>query len=315
MTAHFNFRDAMQANLAFVTRSTASIEAGVYRHKYPDLDYAELIPVDTTANPFATSVTFMSMDGAGRADWINGNAKDIPVANAQMDQFESPIHTAGIGYSYGWEEVGRAAMLGVNLPDEKAFYARRAYEEMVYRVAFMGDASKSMTGLFNSTTPTSALVAADGTAASRLWSAKTPDLIIRDINEALMSINAGTERSEMADTLILPWERLESIGTLRLGDTSQTVLQYLQESNVYKLTSGAPLTIRGKRGLLTAGAGGTARMVAYRRSPEVLKMHVPMPHRFLPVQIEVLQYTVPGVFRLGGLDIRLPKAVAYRDGF
>jgi hypothetical protein len=314
MNAHVNVRDAMQANLAFVTRNTASIEAGVYRAKYPDLDYADLIPVDTSAHPFATSVTFMSIDGAGRADWINGNAKDIPVANAQMEQFESAVHTAGIGYSYGWEEVGRAAMLGVNLPSEKAFYARRAYEEMVYRVAFLGDTTKSMTGLFNSTGPTAANVAADGTGSSRLWSAKTGDLIIRDVNEALMAINSGTERSEMADTLILPWERMESIGTMRLGDTTMTVLQFLQTNNVYTLTTGQPLTIRGKRGLLTAGASSTARMVAYRRSPEVLKMHIPMPHRFMPVQVDVLQYTVPGVFRLGGLDIRLPKAVVYRDG-
>ena len=27
-----------------------------------------------------------------------------------------------------------------------------------------------------------------------------------------------------------------------------------------------------------------------------------------------LRYKVPGVFRLGGLDIRLPKEVIYRDG-
>lgn len=306
--------DAMQANLAFVVKQTSSIEAGVYRHKYPDLDYASLIPVDTSANPFATSVTYYSMDGAGRAKWINGNGKDIPVANAELEQFETPVHTAGIGYSYGWEEVGRAQMLGVALESEKAFYARRAYEEMVYRVAFAGDTGKGFEGLFNYTGVPAANVAADGTSSSRLWSAKTGDLILRDINSALMAINSGTERTEMADTLILPWERLETIGTTRLGDTNMTVLQFLLSNNVYTMTTGQPLTVRGKRGLLTAGDSGTARMVAYCRSPEVLKMHIPMPHRFLPVQIDGLQYTVPGVFRLGGLDIRLPKAVVYRDG-
>ncbi len=55
-------------------------------------------------------------------------------------------------------------------------------------------------------------------------------------------------------------------------------------------------------------------MIAFRRSPEVLKLHIPMPLRFLPVQIDGLRYKVPGVFRLGGLDIRLPKEVIYRDG-
>lgn len=316
MNAPVNFSDAMQANLAFVVKQTSHIEAGVYRFKYPDLDYADLVPVDTSAHPFAATVTYYSMDGAGRADWINGNAKDIPVANAQMQQHETSVYTAGIGYSYGWEEVGRAAMLGIGLESEKAFYARRAYEEMVYRVAFSGDATKGFEGLFNNSAVGSAQVAADGTSSSRLWTAKTGALIARDINEALMALNAGTERTEMADTLVLPWERLEYIATTQFSSASDaTVLDFVQRANVYTATTGQPLTIRGKRGLLTAGTGGTARMVAYRRSPEVLKLHVPMVHRFLPVQIDGLQYTVPGVFRLGGLDIRLPKAVVYRDSF
>lgn len=315
MNVQFNV-DAMQANLAFVVKQSSHVEAGVYRHKYPDLDYASLIPVDTSAHPFASSVTYYSMDGAGRAAWINGNGKDIPVANFTMDQHETPVYTAGIGYSWGWEEVGRAAMLGIALDAEKAFYARRAYEEMVYRVALTGDTAKSFQGLFNYTGVPAAQVAADGTGSSRLWSAKTPNQIIRDLNEALMGINTATERTEMADTLILPWERLEYIASTPRSDGSdETLLGFFQRANVYTAMTGQPLTIRGKRGLLTAGTGSTARLVAYRRSPEVLKLHIPMPHRFLPVQIDGLQYTVPGVFRLGGLDIRLPKAVIYRDSF
>jgi hypothetical protein len=39
-----------------------------------------------------------------------------------------------------------------------------------------------------------------------------------------------------------------------------------------------------------------------------------MPHRFLPVQIEGLQFTIPGIFRLGGLDVKLPNAIRYGDG-
>jgi hypothetical protein len=47
----------------------------------------------------------------------------------------------------------------------------------------------------------------------------------------------------------------------------------------------------------------------------VLKIHIPMPHRFLPVwQTGPMKYDVPGIFRLGGLEIRRPKAVRYVDG-
>jgi hypothetical protein len=56
-------------------------------------------------------------------------------------------------------------------------------------------------------------------------------------------------------------------------------------------------------------------MIAYRKDPEIIKIHVPMPHRFLPVwQRGPLVYDVPGIFRTGGLEIRRPGAMRYVDG-
>ena len=308
-----NFADAMQANLGFVTSQTSHIEAQVYRIRYPDVDYAAMIPVDTTAGEWSKTVTYFSMDAAGRAGWINGNGKDIPVVGAQMEKHETTVYTAGIGYSYGFEEVNQARMLGIGLEAEKASAARRAYEEMVYRIAFTGDAEKGFEGLFGYTGVPAASVANDGTSSGTTWASKTPDLILRDVNAMLIGMSTDTQTVEMADTLILPIERFQTIASQRLTDTSMTILEFLRQNNVYTATTGAQLTIRGMRGLLTAGAGSSARMIAYRRSPEVLKLHIPMPHRFLPLQVEGLQFTVPGVFRLGGLDIRLPKAVRYGD--
>lgn len=311
-TAQFN--DAMQASLGFAQKQTSHIEAGVYALKYPELDYASLIPVDTSAGEFAKSVTYYSMDGAGKAGWINGNGKDIPVVGTQMNQHETAVHTAGIGYNYGWAEVNQARMLGVALDGEKAHIARRAYEQFVYDVAFTGDSDKNFEGLYDYTGVPSVTATADGTGSSALWSAKIPDQIIRDVNAILTGVVTATNETELADTLILPTARFNYIASTRLTDTNMTILQFIQQANVYTAQTGQQLTIRGKRGLTSAGSGSTARMVAYRRAPAVLKLHIPMPHRFFPVQIEGLQFTVPGAFRLGGLDIRLPKAVSYVDG-
>ncbi|WP_352751950.1 major capsid family protein [Mesorhizobium sp. M0204] len=55
-------------------------------------------------------------------------------------------------------------------------------------------------------------------------------------------------------------------------------------------------------------------MVAYRRSPEVLKFHMPMPFQFLPAwQTKPIKFDVPGIFRLGGVDISRPKSIRYLD--
>lgn len=314
MTMHQSFADNQAANLSFAIKQTAHVEAQVYRIPYPDIDYASMVPVDTSAGEWVKSVTYFSVDAAGRAGWIDGNAKDIPVVGLNMGQFETAVHTAGIGYAYGFEEINQARLLGIGLDSEKAMAARRAYEQMVYDICFTGDTAKGFQGLFSYSGVPTQSIPADGTGSSALWSTKTPDLIIRDVNLMLTGMYSATNTVELADTLILPVERFQSIASTRLTDTSMTILEFIQRSNVYTAMTGAPLSIRGMRGMTTIGASSTARMIAYRRSPEVLKLHIPMPHRFLPVQIEGLQFTVPGVFRLGGLDIRLPAAVRYGDG-
>lgn len=302
--------DAMQANFGFVESQTAYIEAGVYRARYPAIRYPGLIPVDYSAPEWIKTITYYSMDVAGKADWIGDRASDIPVVGTNLASDETAVYMAGIGYDYGLEEVNQAIMLGMNLPGEKAAAARMIYERSVDNIAFGGDTEKGWKGLYNSTAVT-AISASNGD-----WATATEDEILADVNELLGGVYTATNEIAMADTLLLPSLKLQQIASKRLGDGngSLTILQFLQTANVYTAETGNQLTIRGARGLNAAGAGATSRMVAYRRSPEVLKMHIPMRHRFLPVQIVGLTFKVPGIFRLGPLDIRLPKEVRYSDG-
>lgn len=299
-----------QVALGFVLAQTSIIEPGVNAIVYPDIQYPGLIPVDTSGSEFATSVTYFSSDRYGAADWINGNADDIPRAGTSRTKFETPVYTAGIGYGWGWEEIGRAQLLGINLPSEDAFAARRAAEEMIDRVALEGDASKNFEGLFNNSNVTPAA------APTGSWSTATGDQIVADMNAAILNVFNGTNTTAIADRLLLPWSKYLLISTKRMGtDTDTTVLQYFLRNNVYTAATGKQLMVRGLRGLDTAGVSGMARMIAYRFDSNVLKLHLPMPHRFLPVyQSGPLRWDVPGVMRLGGLDIRRPKEVSYVDG-
>lgn len=311
-----NWNDTAQANLGYVISQVSHIEPQVYRVQYPDVDYAALVPVDTAASPWVKSVTYFSMDKRGAAQWISGNGKDVPVVGLDTEKFETGVYTAGIGYNFGFEEVNQARLLGIPLESEKAMAARRASEEFIYRVATAGDTEKGFDGIFNYTGVPAVTVAADGTGSSTLWADKTPDQILRDVNDLLAGVYTATNTVQLADTLLLPHERWNSIASKRLTDTNMTILEFLRQNNVYTAQTGRGLTIRGLRGLdnPTGASPASARMIAYRRDPQVLKLHLPMPHMFLPVQIEGLQFTVPGAFRLGGLDVRLPKEVRYGDG-
>jgi hypothetical protein len=310
-------RDAQQAAMGFVLSQTSRIETEVYEIQYPDIQYPSLIPVDTSGPEWIKSVTFFSMDKVGQAEFINGGSDSIPLADVSRAKHEEQVYMAGIGYGYSLEEINQAQFLSMNLTSDKASSARRAYEEFVDDLTLNGKSEIGFEGLFNHSNPTAANVAQNAAASSRLWASKTPDEIIADVNDLLSGVHTASKTVEMADTLLIPIERYLSISSTPRSSTSDTtILEYIRRNNVYSALTGQTLDIRGVRGLLTAGAGSTARMVAYRRDPQVLKLHLPMPHRFLPVfQQSPMNFVVPGIFRLGGLEIRRPGAVRYADGF
>jgi hypothetical protein len=44
-------------------------------------------------------------------------------------------------------------------------------------------------------------------------------------------------------------------------------------------------------------------------------MHLPMPFRFLSAwQTGPIKFDVPGIFRVGGVDVRRAKSMRYLDG-
>jgi len=305
--------DAQQA-LGFAISQTAYIETQVYQVQYPDIQYPNLIPVDTSANQWAKSVTYYSSDKMGRAGWFHSYAKDIHVADIDRTKNEVGIEMADIGYRWTLEEIGQAMMIpGMNLSADRATAATRAYEEFVDDCALRGKAEKGMNGLINYPGITTVLASIE--AGHTVWNLKSADGIIKDINDALTGIYVSTLQIEMADTILLPVACLTLLGTIRIPNTAISALDYIMTKNVYTLTTGQPLTIRGVRGLETAGQGGSGRMIAYRRDPQILKMHIPMPHQFLPVfQTGPMVFDVPGIFRLAGLEIRRPGSVRYVDG-
>jgi hypothetical protein len=317
MNYHMFQRDAQQLAYNFVVNQTTAIENQVIRIQYPEVQYPDLVPVDTnTGNEWVKSITYYSADMVGRADWFHHTALDVPLAELSREKFERGMEMAAIGYRYTLEEVANAMNTpGLNLTADKAAACRRAYEEFVDNLALRGSVPKNMQGLINSSLVTATTAPADGTGSATTFASKTNQQVIRDINSAMTGIATGTNWLYYADTILLPPAVLVGLAGRIIEYSSMTLLDWIKQYNVLTVQTGRPITLAGVRGLETAGLGGISRMVAYRRDPEVLKMWIPMPHRFLPVwQRGPLVFDVPGIFRLGGVEIRLPAAMRYLDG-
>jgi hypothetical protein len=132
----------------------------------------------------------------------------------------------------------------------------------------------------------------------------------------MSQMQSATLGVEMADTILFPIAIFNLLAGMPFNATAEiTVLEWFKRYNIYTMTTGLPVTVRVVRGLEVAGTSTLNRMVFYRNDPQVLKLHMPMPHRFLPVwQRAPLAFDVPGIFRTGGVEVRRPTAMRYLDG-
>lgn len=319
---YMQMNDAQQATFGFVVQQALTINTQVYTMRFPDLDFGRLVFVDSSAPEWTPGIITFLSSTVGKAGWFSGAAKDVSKADITRDKSEVRVHMAAVGYGYNSEEIGQAQLLGMDLGTGKAEAARRAYVEFMWNLTLTGDTTKNLFGLANQSGVTTGTAPADGTGSVTTWfdgsgnATKTPQQIVRDLNNVLTGIFTGSLTVEMADTILLPYSTISYLGSTTVSSTnSETLLSFILRTNIYTQTTGQPLTIRGVIGLDTAGASSTKRMVAYANRQDVVKLHQPMPHRFLPVyQDGPTSFEIPGIFRTGGVEVLRPTAFRYLDG-
>src|ERR1044072_5709309 len=231
----FNF-DAQQV-MAYAIAQASYIEPIVYATQYPDIQYPSLIPVDTSANEWARSVTYFSTDMTGRAGWFHANAKDIHIADIERSKNEVGIEMADIGYRWNIEELGVAMQIpGMNLSADRAVAAYRAYEEFVDDALLTGKGEKNFNGLIDYPGVTVAFASEQN--GHTTWDQKDADGMIADVNNAITGVYVESLTVEMADTILLPVQAMTTASTKRIPNTTASVLDYLTTKNVYTQKDG-----------------------------------------------------------------------------
>ncbi|GLI99135.1 DUF2184 domain-containing protein [Sphingobium sp. BS19] len=306
-----------QVGRAFLTPQLHRIEAETYIRKYPSFDFASFMTVNEDGDMWDVGTVFYSMDAVGRAEFMSGKSFDMPYASTILDQFTHGYHLAALGYEWTVQEMERAAKLGRSLPSDKAMAVDMGVQSTLFSLAMTGrlpgdtTSEKGWTGLVNNGSVPVANFAADGTGSARTWASKTPDQISRDFWEAINAVETATGETHIATTAVLPTSRLRYLESTRMTDTGSSVLAYILGGSANSRT----VNVRGSRLLETAGASSTARMIAYDNTQEVVRFHLPGRHTFLePFRKASMVWEVPGIMNVGGTEVRLPKAIAYRDG-
>ena len=293
----------------FFNRQLESIKRRTYDVKQKQLKAFALVPVSTDADPGAEQITYRSFTQMGMAKFGSDYMTDSPRAGVYGTEVKRAVHAVRDHYAYSIQEIRRAAMAGTDLVAREAIAARRAVDEKVNAVAFLGDTDTNTPGFLNNPNTTVYTVPNDGTGTTKTWSTKSADLIIRDIGGLVNSVVAATNGRELPDTLLLPITQYNYIAnTQRSTNSDVTILQYILKNNPYLKT------IEWLPELTGIGSGSTDRMLCYVKDEDHLTLEIPQPFEQFPPQQRNLAFFVECHMRTGGTILYYPASVAVGDG-
>jgi len=269
---------------------------------YPELKWSRLIPVDTAAPPGVESIVYEQWDEAGEAKIIANGADDLPLADVAKDRFVNRVVVVGAAYKVTQEDLLRAQMSGVNIENRRQRAAINAIGRRLDQIAAVGEPTAGLKGLL--THDQVPVIAATGA-----WSGLNPTQLVDELHRLEDTIWASTNELQTPDTLILPTAQMQRIRRTYMSvDNQVSVMQrFLQNAAFIK-------NIESWHRASTAGVGGVARAMAYRRDPAVVQIAFPVPLRQLPPQPRNLALLNPMFSKIGGVEFYYPKSALYMDG-
>lgn len=291
-----------------IERKLEFVRSKTYDQPYPELLARQLIPVSHEAPAGAETIKYDIYDKVGIAQRIRSYSDNLPRADVKVREDRVPVHGYGIAYGYSKQELRSSMLSGSNLDQKKAAAARFGFELRVDLIGAAGN-NEGLYGLLNIPSANLYVVPADGTAASALWTAKTPDLILRDMNGVSNKSVSLTNGIEMPDTLLLPIDQYNYISsTARSATSDTTILKFFLGANPFIKSVIPWFRCKG------AGAGATDRMVAYRRSPDKLSLEIPLEFEQNPPEARGLGVEIACEGRIAGVICPFPMSVTVGDG-
>lgn len=304
--------DAQEA-LAFLVSQLAYQESILLTRYFTQMQYKELLGgcISYEAGEWADTVDYDVYEPKGNARWVDSMSHDVPTADVAYTHKKIPVRNAGVGYAFSQQELIASSFLRRPLSERRMAAAIESYERFVNNVALSGDTAVNFTGLLNNANVTHATnqsgKAWNGTAA--------PTDIVQDIGFAMNAIWSASGYNALPTTVAIASGAFEWISVNPMSTTfpNRTVLDFLKENNLSK-ARGVNCDFVPFHAAIGAGASAANRVVLYVKSNDTLVQHIPMPLRFLAPQLEGYMVTVPGMFRLGPVEVRRPTNVYYMDG-
>jgi hypothetical protein len=300
-----------------------------------DIDLREDVTIANEVSSFTLS-TYAQAGGTGQSAptfaggkaWVGKDTTQITGMAVDLAKIAHPLRPWATEVKYTILELESAALVGRPIDQQKFFGMQLKHQMDIDAQVYVGDPEFGDKGLAtadtapaNSGQVLNVSTAANGASGSPLWTQKSPDEILADVNTLLNSTWANSGYSFPPDRLLLPPENYSYISTIRIGEAGQfSILKYLLENNLLTSSGTAQIKIFPLKWLPGLGVGGTpgnpatpSRMVAYTKDPERVRYPMTLMQR-TPIQYDGIYHKATYFCRLGVTEIVYPETVGYLDG-
>jgi hypothetical protein len=218
--------------------------------------------VDHTSN---LNIDYGVTGGAGDGTVQAGGANGSPLIQMNLEKDTYKTHVFNTTMRIKFVDMMRSQVTGRSLDKMLSDGVRMVYDKHMDQNVYKGLATYGSYGLVNNPNITAATAAYDSTNTYTDWAHKTPQEILKDINDAINAVweAAGYDLRAMPNHILLPHEQFNYIATQPVSGLSEkSILTYLQENNV-AAKNNVQLVIAGVPWCKGAGTGTTDRMVVY----------------------------------------------------
>lgn len=265
----------------------------------------------------AMSVAYGITGGAGASPVTAGGANGIPVVQASVDKGVYKAHVFAAALRVMFQDMQRSNYIGRSLDNLLQDGVRMAYDKHMDENTYVGIEEYGTTGLVNNPDVTET-TAANGASTTSTWSTKTPQEILKDVNDALTAVWAANEYDETAvpNHILIPYEQYNYILTTMVTDlATETIYDFLMKNNV-AAKNGGSLFIGATRWCKGAGTGSKDRMVVYVNHERFVKEDelVPMSRIMSAPNVANVCYDTAYMANISEVQLFYPTSMLYVDG-
>lgn len=265
----------------------------------------------------ALTVGYGLTGGAGTSPVTAGAANGIPVVQANVDKGVFKAHVFAVALRVMFQDMQRANYIGRSLDNLLNDGVRLSYDKHMDQNTYTGITEYGTTGLVNNPDATETTAAATGTSSGTAWSTKTPDQILQDVNDALLTVWAanGYDLSAIPNHILLPYEQYNYIMTTMVTDlATETIYDFLMKNNV-AAKNGGDLFIGATQWCKGAGADSSDRMVVYVNHERFVKEDELVPLNRIMSQPNVANvcYDTAYMANISEVQIFYPTSILYVD--